>query len=133
MRYLLTVVILSLLPLWAGAADNNAMLDHINRHILAYNANNAEAYDEFFHPDIEVYNYRQSVITAGRSALIQSTQRTFKEHSPGTVLLNSMVLKDKVVTLERASFTLSGIRRTTELVKIYHFQDGLIRRMTVMD
>jgi len=133
MRYLLTLVMLSLLPLWAGAADNNPMLEHINRHILAYNANNAEAYADFFHPDIEVYNYPQSVLTSGRSALIQSTQRTFSEHSPGTILLNSMLLKDKVVTLERASFTLAGVRRNTELVKIYQFQDGLIRRMTFMD
>src|SRR5690606_34125138 len=106
---------------------------HINRHILAYNDNNAEAYGAFFHEDIEVYNFPAQVLTSGRKALIQSSSQTFTDHQPGSVILNSIELKDKVITHERASYTVKGVRRTVEIVKIYQFQNGLIRRMTFLD
>lgn len=133
MRYLFVLLLLFTLASGAHAADVSDKIEHINRHILAYNDNDAEAYAAFFHEDIEVYNFPAQVLTSGRNALIQSSGKTFKDHQPGSVIINTIELKDKVITHERASFTVKGVRRTVEIVKIYQFQNGLIRRMTFLD
>lgn len=133
MRVYLTLAILLGLMASALAEDVSPQMAHFNRHILAYNANDAEAYAAFFHPDIEVYDYPERVLTAGRKALLQSTGKTFERHRPGSIVLETIEFKNRIITHERASFTVEGTRRTTEIVKIYEFEDGLIRRMTFMD
>ncbi|BFM22351.1 nuclear transport factor 2 family protein [Gilvimarinus japonicus] len=99
----------------------------------AYNNHDVDAYSGYFHPDIEVYNYPDHPITAGHGALVEATSKTFKERKPQAVVENIMVLGDKAVTLEKASFNAGGMRRTAKIIKIYQFQDGLIRRMTFMN
>ena len=121
-----------LLTLSVSAAETGQWTDLIDQQISAYNSNDADAYAAFFHEDIEVYNYPDQAITAGRGALVESTRKTFRDHKPASVILNRMALNDRVVTLERASYALAGTRRTTEVIKIYQFKDGLIRRMTFM-
>lgn len=133
MRFYLTLAILLGLITGALAEEVSPQMAHFNRHILAYNANDAEQYANFFHPDIEVYNYPDRVLTSGRNALLQSTSKTFERHRPGSVVLESIEFKNKIITRERASFTVENTRRTAEIVKIYDFEDGLIRRMTFME
>ncbi len=133
MRFFLTLAILLGLMTGALAQEVSPQMAHFNRHLLAYNANEAEKYAAFFHPDIEVYNYPERVLTSGRNALLQSTSNTFERHRPGSIVLETIEHKNKIITHERASFTVEGIRRTAEIVKIYEFEDGLIRRMTFME
>jgi len=132
-RFCLTLTILLALAFSALATEVSPQMAHFNRHLLAYNANKAEDYASFFHPDIEVYNYPDRVLTAGRGALLQSTSKTFERHRSGSVVLQSIEHNNKIVTHERASFSVEGIRRSTNIVKIYEFEDGLIRRMTFME
>lgn len=120
--------------LWLSSNALGAPLETlIEQQTRAYNNHDEVAYSEYFHPDIEVYNYPDHPITAGRGALIEATGRTFKERKPQALIENIMVLKDKVVTLELASFKVGGMRQKAKIIKIYQFQDGLIRRMTFMN
>jgi hypothetical protein len=104
----------------------------VEQHTRAYNQHNVEAYAEYFHRDIEVYNYPDHPITAGRGALIETSQKTFTDRKPQAVIENIMVVGDKAVTLEQVSFAVNGARQQTRVIKIYQFQNGLIRRMTFM-
>ncbi|WP_339897508.1 nuclear transport factor 2 family protein [uncultured Gilvimarinus sp.] len=105
----------------------------IEEQTRAYNNHDVSAYSGYFHPDVEVYNYPDHPITAGKGALIEATGKTFKERKPQAVVENVIVLGDKVVTLELASFSVGGARQSAKVIKIYQFQDGLIRRMTFMN
>lgn len=105
----------------------------VERQARAYNSHDVAAYAAYFHPDIEVYNFPDHPITASKGALIEATGKTFKAHKPHTQIENSMLLGDKVVTLEQASFSAGGTRQSAKIIKIYQFQDGLIRRMTFMN
>lgn len=104
----------------------------VEQQTHAYNRHNVEAYAEYFHPDVEVYNYPDHPITAGRGALIETSQKTFIDRKPRATIENIMAVGDKVVTLERVSLEINGARQQTSIIKIYQFQDGLIRRMSFM-
>ncbi|WP_049723180.1 nuclear transport factor 2 family protein [Gilvimarinus polysaccharolyticus] len=124
----------AILLLWLSAVATAAPLESlIINQTNAYNQHDIDTYAEYFHPDVEVYNYPDHPITASRGALIETTLKTFKERKPQTVVETTMVLKDKVVTLEQISFNVAGVRQTAKIIKIYQFQNGLIRRMTFMN
>ncbi len=104
----------------------------VEGQVAAYNSHDAEHYASFFHDDIEVYNYPDSPMTSGKGALIEATTSTFAKHKPTSEILNTIELNDKVITLERATFKVQNTRQEMEVVKIYQFQSGKIRRMTFM-
>lgn len=112
-------------------AQQNVRL--IEQQVDAYNSNDADKYASYFHDDIEVYNYPDTPITAGKGALIETTRKTFADHSPSSRIVKVIDLNDKVITLERASFKVKDTRQELDVIKIYQFQGGLIRRMTFMN
>ncbi|WP_020207521.1 nuclear transport factor 2 family protein [Gilvimarinus chinensis] len=122
-------VVLSLISGWAVAQHSIQVEDQV----AAYNLHDPEKYASYFHDDIEVYNFPDSPMTAGKGALIQATSRTFAQHKPTSEIVKLIELNDKVITLERATYKVKGARQQMDVIKIYQFQSGLIRRMTFMN
>lgn len=118
---------------WISAAPTSKQLSMVDLQLIAYNNNNVEAYAKYFHDDIEVYNYPRQVISSSKGALIESITKTFAERNPHAGVISSIEINDKVITHEKGVYTIRGIRRTISIVKIYQFEDGLIRRMTFLN
>ncbi|UTF58852.1 nuclear transport factor 2 family protein [Gilvimarinus sp. DA14] len=129
MKHWCTAVVLWLVSALAMAQHSIQVQDQV----AAYNLHDADKYASYFHDDIEVYNYPDTPVTSGKGALIATTSRTFAQHEPTSEILKVIELNDKVITLERASYKVKGTRQQMDVVKIYQFQGGLIRRMTFMN
>ncbi|MDO3388666.1 nuclear transport factor 2 family protein [Gilvimarinus sp. SDUM040013] len=114
----------------SGWAQNIAVVES---QAAAYNEHDVEKYASYFHPDIEVYNYPDTPLTAGRLSLIDTTTDNFSARSPTSEILNTIEINNKVITHELATFKVNGQRQNVAVVKIYEFKNGLIRRMTFLN
>lgn len=133
MRALLIGCLLLSLCEWAICAPASKQASIVDLQLMAYNDNNVEAYAKYFHEDIVVYNYPRQVISTSKGAFIESITKTFAERKPHAGIISQMEINDKIITHEKGVYSVRGVRRTISIVKIYQFQDGLIRRMTFVN
>lgn len=126
------LTLLSVMILFSSLAFGQN-LELVKRQMIAYNNHDVETYASFFHDDIEVYNYPDTPLTASKGALINTTSANFSERFPRAELLSSMEINNKVITLEKTQVKLGNARQQFEVVKIYEFSQGKIRRMTFLN
>ncbi len=133
MRILALVILLLSYCASAAAAKLSAHEAVLDLQMIAYNNHDVAAYAKNFHDDIVVYNYPREVLTTSKGGLIESIAKTFKERKPHAGIISKIIINDKIITHEKAVFSIKSGRRTIPIVKIYQFEDGLIRRMTIMN
>lgn len=103
----------------------------IDGHLAAYNAHDLEAFLAFFHPDVEVYNFPNSLDKSGVSALREPFAETFKK-APHERVITRIISGNQVIDEVEVEFQANGHPVTTRSAVIYTLEDGLIRRMTFL-
>ncbi|MCC5879788.1 MAG: nuclear transport factor 2 family protein [Idiomarina sp.] len=103
----------------------------IDGHLEAYNAHDLDAFVEWFHPDIEAFNFPDTKVFEGRDILRASFQQSF-ENKPHETVLKRIIDGNHVIDQVSVTFTIGGTEMTHEGTVIYTLEDHKIRRMTYM-
>lgn len=103
----------------------------IDGHLAAYNAHDLEAFLAFFHPDVEAYNFPNSLDKSGVAALRKSFTETFKK-APHERVITRIISGNHVIDEVEVKFQVNGQAFTDRSTVIYTLEDGLIRRMTFL-
>ena len=103
----------------------------IDGHLAAFNAHDLDAFIEFFHPDIEVYNFPNQLDKSGLESLRESFVETFKTQ-PNEKVVTRIIDRNHVIDQVEVTFQFNGHAMSDRSTVIYTLEDGLIRRMTFL-
>lgn len=103
----------------------------IDGHLAAFNAHDLDAFIEFFHPDIEVFNFPNELDKSGLESLRESFVETFKMQ-PYEKVVTRIIDRNHVIDQVEVTFQFNGHAMSDRSTVIYTLEDGLIRRMTFL-
>ena len=130
MKYFVLVLFLSGF-LFAQDSKNPHII--VDKQLDAYNNRDIIAFAKTYHDSVEVSNFPGDISIKGKMALVNKYEGMFnslkKLHAKS---LNRIILNNKVVDLEEASFYKTDLESPDKVVKvivIYEIENNLIRRV----
>lgn len=103
----------------------------IDNQLAAYNAHDLNKFLEFFHPDIETYNFPNQLDKRGLESLREAFSETFKA-KPHEKVVTRIIDRNNVIDQVDMTYQFMGYEITDRSTVIYTIEDGLIRRMTFL-
>ncbi len=130
MKILITIVLLSGIIF---AQEKSTAEKIVDLQLDAYNSRNITDFANTYHDSVEVYMFPNKLMYKGKDILIKEYSRMFdslkKLHAKS---LKRIVLKNKVVDHEEASFYQKKIKKPDDVmyvVVVYEIEDNLIKRV----
>ena len=97
----------------------------IDGHLTAYNAHDIVAFKKYFHKDVEIYKFPNTLVDKGKDNLDQYYTPLFDKKLNQAKIHSRMEFGKFVIDHEEATIK----DKTAELLVIYETKDGLIYRM----
>ena len=96
--------------------------------LKAYNARNIDEFMSYWHPDAECFTFPDQPLAVGWEAVRKHHVVRFGDDALFADVLERLVLEDLIVDHELVTRTFPEGIRQVEVLSIYAFEDGLIRK-----
>ena len=104
----------------------------IERQIGFYNNHDLEGFISTYHDDIEIFNLNDSsLILRGKDGLSQRYREKFEVLKVQAKIVNRMIIADKIIDHEH--ITSAGLSEIKKAVVIYQIENGLIRKVWIIN
>jgi len=103
----------------------------VDKQLEAFNNHDLEAFLEFFHPDIEAYDFSGELELRGMESLRETFKETFS-FQPNEVVDERIISGNYVIDKIAFTYVFEGETMTEGGVVIYTIEDELIRKLTFL-